>query len=105
MFELDINLIKALIFLSFLILADIILGISISLKNNEFNIEKLPNFLKTEVLPYYLSILSLSFLSMIEDVQGLGFQAITWTAIVAYGSKVIFVEIKNKISLLFNIDV
>jgi hypothetical protein len=42
---------------------------------------------------------------MIEDVQGLGFQAITWTAIVAYGSKVIFVEIKNKISLLFNIDV
>jgi len=104
MFAIDIALIKALIFLLVLILVDTVLGICVSIREGQpFSFKELPRFLRTEVLPYYLSLLALSFLPMIEDAQEYGTKPIAWVVVVAYGGK-ITVEIKNKVVKLFGVN-
>lgn len=105
MFELDRALLEALLFLLALILADVILGISIALREKEFDFEELPRFLRTQVLPYYLSIISLSFLAMIKDVQGFGTQAIAWAVIAAYAAKLVFKDLAGKVKKLFGVTI
>lgn len=104
MFAVDVALVKALIFLLFLILVDTVLGICVSIREGQpFSFKELPRFLQTEVLPYYLSLLALSFLSMVEDAQEYGTKPIAWVVVVAYGGK-ITVEIKNKVVKLFGVN-
>jgi hypothetical protein len=45
------------VFLAVLILINTLLGISLALKKETFKWTELPRFLKTEVLPYYLTLL------------------------------------------------
>jgi hypothetical protein len=104
MFAVDVTLMKALVFLLALILVDTILGICVSIRAGQpFSFRELPRFLQTEVLPYYLSLLALSFLSMLEDVQEYGTKPIAWVIVVAYGGKIV-VEIKSKVIKLFGVN-
>jgi len=105
MFELNMALVEALVFLLVLVLVDVILGIMISLRDRKFDVGELPRFLRTQVLPYYVSIISLSFLAMVKDVQGFGTQAIAWTVIAAYAAKLVFRDIVGKIKELFGVTV
>ncbi|MTI82763.1 MAG: hypothetical protein FH756_02455 [Firmicutes bacterium] len=105
MFDLDMVLLKALIFLLILIVVDVILGMAIAIKKKQFELEKLPQFLYTEVLPYYMSTLALAGLAMVEDVQGFGTKPIAWAVVVAYGSKLIFIEIRQKVTFMFGIKI
>lgn len=99
----DPVLFKALIFLLLLIVVDVLLGISIALKEKNFNLAEVPRFLRTEVLPYYLGVLAVSGLAMVEDTQALGTKPLAWAVIVAYGSRTVFVEIRKKIADLFGV--
>lgn len=104
MFNMDIALLQALVFLLLLIVVDVILGIAIALKENRFDLAEVPRFLQTEVLPYYMGVLAVAGLAMVEDVQQFGTVPLAWAVIVAYGSKVVFVEIKNKVFILFGVS-
>ena len=99
----DPALFKALIPLLLLIVVDVLLGISIALKEKKFNLAEVPRFLRTEVLPYYLGILAISGMAMVEDTQSLGTKPLAWAVIVAYGSRTVFVEIRKKITDLFGV--
>jgi len=103
LFSLDLMLLKALIFLLILIVVDVVIGIAIAIKKKEFELEKLPQFLYTEVLPYYMSTLALGGLAMVEDIQGFGTKPIAWAVVVAYGSKLIFIEIRQKVMFMFGV--
>ena len=104
MFNLDYALLQALVFLLMLIIADVILGMAIALKEKKFNLADVPRFLRTEVLPYYLGVLAVSGLAMVEDVQQFGTVPLAWAVVLAYGSKVVFVEIRKKVQGLFGIE-
>jgi hypothetical protein len=104
MFAIDIALLQALIFLLLLIVVDVILGMAIALRDKTFSLAELPRFLQTEVLPYYLGVMAVVGLAMFEDVQQFGTVPLAWAVIVAYGSKVVFVEIRKKIFKLFGIE-
>lgn len=101
MFELDMTLVEALVFLLILIMVNVILGIAISIRQGTFQIEALPRFLQTEILPYYLSLLALAFMAMVQDIQQYGTKPLAWAAIVAYGTRVVFVELRQKVVALF----
>lgn len=101
MFTLDTALLKAMVFLLALIFVNVILGVAISIRQGNFEIEKLPRFLSTEVMPYYLSLAALALLAMVQDVQNLGTKPLAWVSITAYGSRVVFVELKKKLEVLF----
>lgn len=103
MFTLDVALIKALVFLLVLIVANVILGCCIALRDGKLALDDLPRFLRTEILPYYLSILALAGLAMIEDVQQFGTKPLAWTAIATYGARTVFVEIRKKVFVLFGV--
>lgn len=97
----DPALLQALVFLLLLIVVDVILGMAIALRDKTFSLAEVPRFLQTEVLPYYLGVLAVAGLAMVDDVQQFGTVPLAWAVIVAYGSKVVFVEIRKKIVLLF----
>lgn len=101
MFQFDLALIQALVFLLVLIIVNTILGVAIAIRQGTFQVEALPRFLQTEVLPYYLSLATLAALAMVQDVQQYGTKPLAWAAIVAYGSRVIFVELREKVVTLF----
>lgn len=101
MFTLDLALLQAMVFLLALIVVNVILGVAISIRQGNFEIDKLPRFLTTEVLPYYLSLAALSLLAMVQDVQNYGTKPLAWASIVAYSSRVVFVEIRKKVVELF----
>ena len=88
-------------FLLALIVVNTILGAAVALRKGEYNLNDLPRFLQTEVLPYYLLLLALAALAMVQDVQAYGTKPLAWAAIVAYGSRVVFVELKGKVVTLF----
>jgi len=98
---LDLALLKAMVFLFALIVVNVILGVAISIRQGDFEIDKLPRFLSTEVLPYYLSLTALALLAMVQDVQDYGTKPLAWASIVAYGSRVVFVELRKKVAELF----
>ncbi|HOV80191.1 MAG TPA: hypothetical protein PK728_08785 [Bacillota bacterium] len=104
MFQLDLALIKAMVFLLALIIVNVILGVTIAVRDNNFKVDDLPRFLQTEILPYYLSLLSLAGLAMVQDVQTYGTKPLAWAAIVAYGTKTVFVEIRKKVFKLFGVE-
>jgi len=104
MLAIDFALLQALVFLLLLIVVDVILGISIALKEKRFSLAELPRFLQTEVLPYYLGVLAVVGLAMFEDVQQFGTVPLAWAVVVAYGSKVVFVEIRQKVFVLFGVE-
>lgn len=101
MFTLDLALLRAMVFLLALIIVNVILGVAISIRQGNFEIEEIPRFLRTEVLPYFLSLAALVLLAMVEDVQNLGTKALAWASIAAYGSRFVFVELKKKVEVLF----
>lgn len=101
--QLDNALLQALVFLLLLIIVDVILGMAIALRDKKFNLNEVPRFLQSEVLPYYLGILAITGLAMVEDTQQFGTVPLAWTVIVAYGSRTVFVEIKGKIFVLFGV--
>ena len=102
--QLDIALLQALVFLLLLITVDVILGMAIALRDKKFSLAKVPGFLQTEVLPYYLGILAITSLAMVEDTQQFGTVPLAWAVIVAYGSKTVLVEIKGKVFNLFGVS-
>lgn len=104
MFSFDIALAQALVFLLILVLVDVILGICIALRDGNLKIEELPRFLKTEILPYYLSLMALAGLAMVQDTQQYGTKALAWAAIVAYGTRTVLVEIRKKVFKLFGVE-
>jgi len=104
MIALDLALLQALAFLLLLIIVDVFLGVSIALRDKKFSLAELPRFLQTEVLPYYLGVLAVVSLAMFEDVQQFGTVPLAWAVVVAYGSKVIFVEIRQKVFVLFGVQ-
>lgn len=101
MFAVDVKLLQALAFVLVLVAVDVLLGISLSIKSGTFKLEKLPRFLQTEILPYFLSLTSLVGLAQVKDIQNLGTTALAWAAIVTYISKMVFVDIKQKVVSLF----
>ncbi|NLI11539.1 MAG: hypothetical protein GX425_02685 [Peptococcaceae bacterium] len=101
MFVLDLALLKAMIFLLALIIVNVVLGVAISIRKGNFDFAKLPRFLSTEVMPYYLSLSALTLLAMVQDVQNYGTKPLAWASIVAYGSRAVFVELRNKVVELF----
>lgn len=103
MFVVDVKLLQALAFVLVLVFVDVMLGIAISLKIGTFRLDKLPRFLQTEILPYFLSLASLVGLAQVKDIQNLGTTALAWAAIVAYISKMVFVDIKQKVFELFGV--
>lgn len=100
----DAALLQALVFLLLLITVDVILGMAIALRDKKFSLVEVPRFLQTEVLPYYLGILAIAGLAMVEDVQQFGTVPLAWAVIVAYGSKTVFVEIRIKVFDLFGLS-
>lgn len=105
MFALDLNLLYALLFVLALIVVDVLLGVSVALKNGTFDLKKLPQFLKTQILPYFLSLSSLVGLAQLKDLQNLGTVAVAWAAIVTYVAKFIWVDIRQKLKALLGVDV
>lgn len=105
MFAVDVVLMKALVVLIVLVFVDVILGAAIAIRKGEFSLEELPRFLRTEVLPYLVSLGGLVFLAMFEDVQQYGISALAWSAIVVYGSRMVFVELRKKVVVLFGPEV
>jgi hypothetical protein len=105
MFNFNISLLYALLFVLALIFTDTILGIAVSIKNQTFSIDKLPRFLETEVLPYYISLVVLGLLAQLKDMQNLGTTAAAWSAIAAYTAKIVWVDILAKVKELFGINV
>ncbi len=103
MFAYDPALMQALVFLLLFIVVDVILGMAIALRDKKFNLAEVPRFLQTEVLPYYLGVLAVVGLAMVEDVQQFGTVPLAWAVIVAYGSRTVFVEIRKKIFILFKV--
>jgi hypothetical protein len=103
MFSINPDLLYALLFVLALIFVDIVLGIAISLQNGTFNIEKLPSFLETQILPYYMSLLALVFLAQLKDIQNLGTTSLAWAALAAYAAKMIWVDIASKVKTLFGV--
>lgn len=103
MFTVDLALLQALVFLLLLIIVDVILGMAIALRDKTFNLAEVPRFLQTEVLPYYLGVLAVVGLAMVEDMQQFGTVPLAWTVIVAYGSRTVFVEIRKKVFVLFGV--
>ncbi len=101
MFSIDIILLQVLAFMLVLIIVNVILGVAIAIRGGTFRIEALPRFLQTEVLPYYLSLLALAGMAMMQDIQQYGTKPLAWAAIVAYGSRIVFVELKDKVVVLF----
>jgi hypothetical protein len=105
MFSIDLNLLYALLFVLALILVDVVLGIAVALKDGTFDLAKLPQFLKTQILPYFISLFSLALLAQVKDIQSLGTVALAWAAITAYVAKVLFVDLLGKLKTLFGFDV
>lgn len=101
MFAVDVALLQALVFLLALIIVNVILGICIALRDGTLDIELFPRFLKTEIMPYFIGILALAGLAMVEDIQQFGTKPLAWAVIVAYGTRIIFIEIKDKVFVLF----
>ncbi|HBX22684.1 MAG TPA: hypothetical protein DEF34_03450 [Desulfotomaculum sp.] len=101
----DPALMQALVFLMMLILVDVFLGGAIAIRAGTFSLAELPRFLQTEVLPYYMGVLAVVGLAMVDDVQHFGTVPLAWAVITAYGSKVVFVEIRKKIFILFKVSV
>lgn len=94
---------KALVFVLAMVLANVILGIALAIKDGTFRVRELPRFLRTEILPYYLGLLALAALAQVEDLQGLGTKPLAWAAIAAYAGRVVFGEIKDKVFELFGV--
>ena len=95
---------QALVFLLLLIIVDVILGMAIALRNKKFSLAEIPRFLQTEVLPYYLGVLAVVGLAMVEDTQQFGTVPLAWAVILAYGSRTVFVEIRVKVFDLFGVS-
>lgn len=104
MLVIDLNLLYALLFVLVLIIVDVLLGVSVALKNGTFDLKKLPQFLKTQILPYFLSLSSLVGLAQLKDLQNLGTVAVAWAAIMAYAAKMLWVDIGQKLKTLFGVD-
>jgi hypothetical protein len=101
MFSFDITLMYALLFVLTLIFVDVVLGVAVSLQNGTFSLAKLPVFLETQILPYYMSLIILSLLAQLKDVQSIGTMALAWSSIAAYTVKIIWVDILSKVKTLF----
>ena len=104
MIQFDTALLQALVLLLLLIIVNVILGLAIALRDKKFSLVEVPRFLQTEVLPYYLGILAITSLAMVEDTQQFGTVPLAWAVIVAYGSKTVLVEIKGKVFNLFGVS-
>jgi hypothetical protein len=105
MFSIDMNLFYALLFVLALIAVDVLLGIAVALQTGTFEVKKLPQFLQTSILPYFISLFSLVLLAQFKDLQNLGTSALAWAVITAYVAKVLFVDLLGKLKTLFGFDV
>ncbi|WP_334111139.1 hypothetical protein [Thermodesulfitimonas autotrophica] len=101
MFVIDGALLQALVFVLALVIVNVVLGILIALRDGVFDVRRLPGFLKTEILPYYLGLLALAGLAMVEDLQGFGTGPLAWAVIILYATRTVFGEIKDKVVVLF----
>lgn len=113
MFVLNTALLYSLLGVLALISINVVLGVAISIKDGTFDLQKLPQFLQTEVLPYGLSLASLagaaqvdySFLaSNVSTITGTTLTGIAWTAVGAYVLRMLQ-EIGKKILELFGVTV
>jgi hypothetical protein len=109
MFNVNIGLIYALLGVLALIFLNVILGVAIAIRDGTFDLQKLPEFLKTEVLPYGMSLTALagaaqinfSYLAAnVSTITTDALVALAWTAIGAYVLKLVQ-EIGQKIFKLF----
>lgn len=109
---LNINLIYALLGIVGLIALNVIFGIALSLKDKSFNIEKLPQFINTEITAYLLGLTALVGASQIDfatlltatggTIANLGFTGMAITALGTYGTRLL-VDLGKKFSILFGI--
>ena len=98
------------------ILFDLILALGAAFKTNTFSVSVLPQFLKSQILTYYLPIAGLVALAQINfsyfGVNGaaLGFSTaslvtLSWGAISFYGLKILFVNISSNFCVIFGITI
>ena len=80
-----------------LILADFVFGVLVSLKNGGFSFSKLPQFVKTSLIPYIGSLLLLSLFSNVNAELGALFFTITATITVKF-----LADITAKVKQLFS---
>ena len=80
-----------------LILADFIFGVLVSLKNGDFSLSKLPQFVKTSVVPYIGGLLALALFSNANAELGALFFTIAATITVKF-----LADITAKVTQLFN---
>ena len=97
-------LIDALLVVLALIVLDAVLGIAVSLQTRSFDIEQLPDFLATQILPYYIPLASLTLLAQLTVTQNIGTVSVAWAAIVAYALRLICVDIAYKLKLFVALE-
>jgi hypothetical protein len=107
MFELNYNLLYLLFATLMLIALDTFLGVAIAIKENTFELNKFPNFLKTQILPYYMGLIGITGFAMInEDILQLGSTPFAYAALIGYATKVIWNDlIKDKFKRLFGFEI
>lgn len=99
----EISVWRALMIVMVVISADTILGILVALAKEQFRveIEKLPKFLKTGVLPYMGALTLLAFMDSYIPEWSLMFTAVFYTSTVFVLGKYA-VNITDKIKCLFS---
>ena len=80
-----------------LILADFVFGVLVSLKNNDFSFSKLPQFVKTSLIPYIGGLLALALFSNANAELGALFFTIAATITVKF-----LADITTKVKQLFS---
>ena len=112
MLSLNLSLVYALLGILGLICLDVVFGVAVALKDGTFSLQKLPQFLATKILPYFLSLAALvavAQLNLSAYASNLGIAAdalvvIAWAALSAYALK-LFQEIGQKLLTLFGINI
>lgn len=113
MFILNLSLIYALLGVLALIVLNVILGVAIAIQTGTFSLQKLPQFLSNEVLPYGLSLSALigaaqlnltPLAANVSTITSDSLTVIAWAAVSAYVLRMIQ-EIGQKIFALFGIQV
>lgn len=85
----------------FVILIDLVLGVLLKLKEGKFDIRKLPQFLRTGILPY---VGSLGVIYMATQMVGDPFEPIFYAAAATVIAKYL-AEIKDKLEVILDVSI
>ena len=99
----DLTVWRVLVLVLVFIFSDMILGIMVAIRREELQVSvaKLPQYLKTGVLPYFGALALLALLHNYVPEWGLVFQSVFYTSAAFVLAKYVM-DIKNKLQCLFS---